>query len=48
MTLLLPLKDKLDEVLRREERKDLAEACFKVIPVMAELDVLGYLNLFEH
>jgi ribonuclease D len=48
VTLLLRLKDKLDEVLTREERKDLAQACFKVIPVMAELDVLGYLHLFEH
>ncbi len=48
VTLLLPLKDKLDEVLKREERRDLAEACFKVIPVMAKLDVLGYVNLFEH
>jgi ribonuclease D len=48
VTLLLPLMDKLEEVLRREDRKQLAEACFKVIPVMAELDVQGYLNLFEH
>lgn len=48
VTLLLQLKDKLDEVLHREGRKELAERCFKVIPVMAELDVLGFVNLFEH
>ena len=48
VTLLLPLMDKLEEVLRREDRKELAEACFKAIPVFADLDVLGYVNLFEH
>jgi len=48
VTLLLQLKDHLDEVMSREGRKDLAEACFKAIPLFAELDVLGYLNLFEH
>jgi ribonuclease D len=48
VTLLLPLKDRLEEVLVREGRKELAEACFKVIPTFAELDVLGYVNLFEH
>jgi ribonuclease D len=48
VTLLLPLMDKLEEILRREDRKDLAEACFKAIPVIADLDVLGYVDLFEH
>jgi ribonuclease D len=48
VTLLLPLKDKLEESLGREGRKGLAEACFKVIPLFAELDILGYVNLFEH
>jgi ribonuclease D len=48
VTLLLPLKDKLDDVLRREGRRELAEACFEVIPTFAELDVLGYVSLFEH
>jgi len=48
VTLLLPLMDRLEEVLRREGRKELAEACFKVIPVFSDLDVLGYVNLFEH
>jgi len=48
VTLLLPLMDKLDDMLRREERKELAEACFRAIPVHADLDVLGYELLFEH
>jgi ribonuclease D len=48
VTLLLPLLDKLEEVLRREGRKELAEECFRAIPIMAKLDVLGFLNLFEH
>jgi len=48
VTLLLPLKDRLDEMLEREDRKELAQQCFKVIPVMALLDLLGYDELFEH
>ena len=48
VTLLLPLKDRLEEMLQREGRKELAEQCFKVIPVMALLDLLGYEDLFEH
>lgn len=48
VTLLLPLKDKLDELLRREGRAELARECFAVIPVMARLDVLGFVDLFEH
>jgi ribonuclease D len=48
VTLLLPLKDRLEEMLTREGRKELAEQCFKVIPVMAVLDLLGYEDLFEH
>ncbi len=48
VTLLLSLKDKLEESLGREGRRELALACFKAIPLFAELDVLGYLNLFEH
>lgn len=48
VTLLLPLKDKLEELLRREGREALARECFAAIPVMAKLDVLGFVNLFEH
>ena len=48
VTLLLPLMDRLEDMLDREGRKDLARQCFKVIPVMALLDLLGYDQLFEH
>jgi ribonuclease D len=48
VTLLLPLKDKLDAILVREGRKELAEACFQALTVFAELDIIGYANLFEH
>ncbi len=48
VTLLLPLKDKLEAMLTREGRSDLARACFGVIPVLAELDLLGYADLFAH
>jgi len=48
VTLLMPLMDRLDVMLEREDRKDLARQCFKVIPVMALLDLLGYDQLFEH
>ncbi len=48
VTLLLPLMDQLEEVLVREGRKELARECFRAIPIMAQLDLLGYVNLFEH
>src|SRR5262245_50998776 len=48
VTLLLPLRDKLEELLVREGRAQLARECFAVIPVMARLDVLGFVSLFEH
>jgi len=48
VTLLLPLMDKLEELLVREGRVDLARECFKVIPTLAQLDTLGFDGLFEH
>ena len=48
VTLLLPLKDALEELLARAGRRERARECFAAIPVMARLDVLGFLNLFEH
>jgi ribonuclease D len=48
VTLLLPLMDRLEEMLTREGRAELAHECFKVIPVFSRLDVLGYEALFEH
>ena len=48
VTLLLRLKDRLNEMLDREGRRALAEECFRVIPTMATLDLFGYDQLFEH
>ena len=48
VTLLLPLMDRLEEMLTREGRADLAHQCFEVIPVFSRLDLLGYDLLFEH
>jgi ribonuclease D len=48
VTLLLPLMDKLDEMLKRGGRTELARACCEAIPTIAQLDVLGFEGLFEH
>jgi ribonuclease D len=48
VTLLLPLMDRLEGMLRRQERSDLAQECFRAIPVMAKLDIAGFDLLFEH
>lgn len=45
---LLPARRRLEEMLRREGRWDLAERCFRCIPVMAELDRLRFMQTFEH
>jgi ribonuclease D len=36
------LREKLDVMLAREGRKDLAEACFRFLPTKAKLDLIGY------
>jgi ribonuclease D len=48
VTLLLPLMDRLEEMLGREGRAALARECFAVIPTLAKLDVAGFDLLFEH
>jgi ribonuclease D len=48
VTLLLPLMDRLEDMLRRQGRAELARECFGVIPTMARLDVAGFEGLFEH
>jgi ribonuclease D len=48
VTLLLQLKDKLADMLARSGRTELAERCFGVLPVLADLDVLGYPDIFIH
>jgi ribonuclease D len=48
VTLLLPLMDRLEDMLRRQERSELARECFRVIPTLARLDIAGFDLLFEH
>lgn len=45
---LIPLKDKLDMMLGREGRAELAIECMKHLPTLVELDLGGWANLFEH
>jgi len=45
---LLPARDRLQWMLEREDRLALAQQCFAVVPVMAELDRLHFGSIFEH
>ena len=44
------LKDKLDVLLERENRREIAHKCFGFLPTVAKLDLLGYddLSIFSH
>jgi ribonuclease D len=44
------LRARLDEMLAREGRRELAEACFRFLPSRAELDLAGWpeQDIFEH
>ncbi|MEM9716180.1 MAG: ribonuclease H-like domain-containing protein [Pseudomonadota bacterium] len=44
------LKEKLDEMLKREGRMDLAQACFDFLPTRAKLDLEGWpdTDIFAH
>jgi ribonuclease D len=44
------LREKLDEMLQREGRDALAEACFAFLPNRAELDLAGWgdVDVFAH
>ncbi|MFQ3616584.1 MAG: ribonuclease D [Cyanobacteriota bacterium] len=45
---LLSVRQKLTEMLQREERLALAESCFQCLPTFVNLDLLHYENIFEH
>jgi ribonuclease D len=45
---LLPSRDRLEAMLRREERWDLAQRCFACLPVIADLDRQHFGAIFEH
>ena len=45
---LIDAMHKLRIILEREGRYELAQKCFKAIPVHSELDILKFSNIFEH
>ncbi|PSM47734.1 ribonuclease D [Chroococcidiopsis sp. CCALA 051] len=45
---LISLRQKLIEMLKREERWELAQTCFQTLPTIVVLDLLQFKDLFEH
>ncbi len=45
---LLGAKQKLKEMLKREDRWELAKRCFQCIPIFSELDRRRFTNIFDH
>ena len=45
---LLTIRHKLTEMLKREERWELAQNCFQCLPTIVSLDLLQYQGIFEH
>ncbi|TAF11036.1 MAG: ribonuclease D [Nostocales cyanobacterium] len=45
---LLSVQQKLTQMLQREERWQLAQECFQVLPTLVALDLLQFKDLFEH
>ena len=47
---LQELQKKLDALLKRENRTEIASACFKFLPTRAKLDLYGWIeqDIFEH
>ena len=44
------IKNKLDEILKRENKEDIAKNCFEFIKIRSKLDLIGFENLdiFAH
>ena len=45
---LLGAKQKLEAMLRREDRWELAKKCFHCVPIFSELDRKRFTNIFDH
>ncbi len=45
---LLSVRQKLTQMLKREERWELAQASFEFLPTIVSLDLLQFKDLFEH
>ena len=45
---LLGAKQKLEEMLKREDRLELAKKCYQCVPIFSELDRRRFTNIFDH
>ncbi len=45
---LIPVQQKLETMLAREERLELAQSCFECLPTLVSLDLLQFKDVFEH
>ncbi|MEM1426835.1 MAG: ribonuclease H-like domain-containing protein [Cyanobacteria bacterium P01_H01_bin.130] len=45
---LITAKERLEEMLAREDRTQLAQDCFDCLPTIVTLDLMHYDNIFEH
>ena len=45
---LLQAKEKLEEMLKREGRWEITQKCFQCIPILSELDIRKFVNIFDH
>jgi len=45
---LIRAMEKLTVILKREKRYEIAQKCFTVIPILCELDIQHFKNIFEH
>lgn len=45
---LIPIQRKLERILEREGRLEVANRLFKTLPLVCELDILGFRDIFEH
>jgi ribonuclease D len=45
---LISVRQKLIEMLKREERWQVAQECFQCLPTMVSLDLLQFKDVFEH
>ena len=45
---LISVQQKLTAILKREERWEIAQECFQVLPTLVTLDLLQFKDIFEH
>lgn len=45
---LIPIYNKMRQLLVREDRQDIAENLFKALPTVCDLDLGGWRDIFEH